>query len=148
MKLFQEQFFKCSHRLTVRQVSDGNDGGPVLCFPGRLGFHKQTITRGHEEIKKRRQCIRDGETNRQAAQAYRTIDYQVQTDAQINGCCRRCVPFIFDMANLTELCSGLPLDPLPQLKDRDPYIPHAPVRACKLNQDEKKVHVFYDYVKL
>ena len=43
------------------------------------------------------------------------------------------------MATLTELCAGLPLDPLPPLRPRDASLPHAPVRTPQLTGDEKKV---------
>ena len=41
--------------------------------------------------------------------------------------------------SLTELCSGLPLDPLPPPRSRDPSLPHAPVRTPDLSPAEKKV---------
>ena len=41
--------------------------------------------------------------------------------------------------SLTELCSGLPLDPLPSPRSRDPSLPHAPVRTPDLSPAEKKV---------
>ena len=40
---------------------------------------------------------------------------------------------------LVELCSGLPLDPLPDPKDRDPDVPHAPIRNHGLSDEEKEV---------
>lgn len=43
------------------------------------------------------------------------------------------------MASLEELCAGLPLNPLPCARPRDPNVPHAPTRACGLNRDEKRV---------
>ena len=43
------------------------------------------------------------------------------------------------MATLTELCAGLPLDPLPPLRPRDASLPHAPVRTPQLTGDENKV---------
>ena len=43
------------------------------------------------------------------------------------------------MATLTELCAGLPLDPLPPLRPRDASLSHAPVRTPQLSGDEKKV---------
>lgn len=43
------------------------------------------------------------------------------------------------MATLTELCSGLPLDPLSPLRPRDPSLPHAPVRTPNLSSEEKKL---------
>lgn len=41
--------------------------------------------------------------------------------------------------SLTELCGGLPLDPLPPLRSRNPSLPHAPVRTPNLSPEEKKV---------
>ena len=41
--------------------------------------------------------------------------------------------------SLTEVCSGLPLDPLPPPRSRDPSLPHAPVRTPDLSPAEKKV---------
>lgn len=49
------------------------------------------------------------------------------------------------MATLTELCGGLPLDPLPPLRPRDPSIPHAPTRTPNLSTDEKKVSINSDF---
>lgn len=44
------------------------------------------------------------------------------------------------MADLRAICAGLPIDPLPEPRpERDPSIPHAPVRNPCLSQDEKKV---------
>ncbi|XP_046388560.1 urocanate hydratase-like [Ischnura elegans] len=39
---------------------------------------------------------------------------------------------------LRDLCSGLPVDPLPPPKQRDPSLPHAPVRAHRLGPSGKK----------
>ena len=44
-----------------------------------------------------------------------------------------------DMASLTEVCRGLPLDPLPPAQTRDVSVPHAPVKTPNLTPDEKKV---------
>ncbi|XP_046840501.1 urocanate hydratase-like [Xenia sp. Carnegie-2017] len=41
------------------------------------------------------------------------------------------------MSSLTEICSGLPLDPLPQRQARDETIPHAPKRNTNLTEAEK-----------
>ncbi|XP_071455072.1 urocanate hydratase-like [Hetaerina americana] len=41
-------------------------------------------------------------------------------------------------AALRELCSGLPVEPLPPPKQRDPALPHAPVRAHRLGISGKK----------
>ncbi|KAG7231750.1 hypothetical protein INR49_010421 [Caranx melampygus] len=43
------------------------------------------------------------------------------------------------MSSLKEICSGLPLDPLPQNRGRDPRVPHAPVRTPNLTADEERV---------
>eukprot|EP00731_Ephydatia_muelleri_P002106 Em0001g2106a len=43
------------------------------------------------------------------------------------------------MATLVELCGGIPLDPLPPTRPRDPSVPHAPVRVPKLTPEEKKL---------
>ena len=45
------------------------------------------------------------------------------------------------MSSLKELCSGLPVDPLPEVKVRDPLVLHAPVRKFDLTEDERKVYV-------
>ncbi|XP_062522347.1 urocanate hydratase-like isoform X2 [Corticium candelabrum] len=42
------------------------------------------------------------------------------------------------MSSLKEVCSGLPVDPLPSPKDRDPFTPHAPARKLVLTEDERK----------
>lgn len=42
------------------------------------------------------------------------------------------------MSSLKDLCSGLPVDPLPEFKVRDPRVPHAPVRKSILTEDERK----------
>ena len=52
------------------------------------------------------------------------------------------------MANniLTYLCSGLPLNPLPENKGRNPNIAHASIRVPNLNESERKVsriHKFF-----
>jgi len=55
------------------------------------------------------------------------------------GLCK-CVPKISDsMSNLKELCSGLPLDPLPPNRGRDPNVPHAPIRTPNLTAEEERV---------
>lgn len=43
------------------------------------------------------------------------------------------------MSNLKEICAGLPLDPLPQNRGRDPRVPHAPVRTPNLTAAEERV---------
>lgn len=43
------------------------------------------------------------------------------------------------MASLKEICGGLPVDPLPSPRDRDDSVPHAPVRAVNLSDDERRV---------
>lgn len=45
----------------------------------------------------------------------------------------------WDMSNLKEICSGLPLDPLPPHQGRDPNLPHAPVRTPNLTAQEERV---------
>lgn len=43
------------------------------------------------------------------------------------------------MANLQALCSGLPLQPLPENRGRWTGVPHAPVRTPGLSPAEEKV---------
>lgn len=43
------------------------------------------------------------------------------------------------MASLKEISAGLPVDPLPSPRDRDDSVPHAPVRAVNLTDDERRV---------
>ncbi len=43
------------------------------------------------------------------------------------------------MSSLKEICAGLPLDPLPPNRGRDPSIPHAPVRTPNLTPAEERV---------
>ena len=43
------------------------------------------------------------------------------------------------MSTLKELCSGLPIDPLPPPQERDSSVPHAPVRKTNLTFEEEKV---------
>ncbi|XP_057702389.1 urocanate hydratase isoform X2 [Corythoichthys intestinalis] len=43
------------------------------------------------------------------------------------------------MANLKEICSGLPLDPLPPNRGRDPNVPHAPIRTPNLTVQEERL---------
>ncbi|XP_030632912.1 urocanate hydratase [Chanos chanos] len=43
------------------------------------------------------------------------------------------------MSNLKELCGGLPLDPLPPNRGRDPSVPHAPVRTPGLRPEEERL---------
>lgn len=45
------------------------------------------------------------------------------------------------MSTLDELCSNLPVDPLPPTRKRNPAIPHAPVRNHRLNPTEQKLAV-------
>lgn len=42
------------------------------------------------------------------------------------------------MATLNEICSGLPLNPLPPRQERDNRIPHAPKRNTNLSKSEEK----------
>ena len=44
-----------------------------------------------------------------------------------------------NMSTLDELCSDLPVDPLPPARKRNPSVPHAPVRNHRLNSTEQKV---------
>ncbi|KAK2142129.1 hypothetical protein LSH36_994g01034 [Paralvinella palmiformis] len=43
------------------------------------------------------------------------------------------------MSTLKELCQGLPTDPLPDAKSRDPSIPHAPALTPNLNLSEQRL---------
>ncbi|XP_063797258.1 urocanate hydratase [Pseudophryne corroboree] len=43
------------------------------------------------------------------------------------------------MISLQELCAGLPLHPLPQSKERDEGVPHAPIRVPQLSPQEEKL---------
>ena len=44
------------------------------------------------------------------------------------------------MSSLKEICSGLPVNPIPRAPgQRDDSVPHAPVRILKLSQDEELV---------
>ncbi|KAI5109487.1 urocanate hydratase [Silurus meridionalis] len=43
------------------------------------------------------------------------------------------------MSSLKELCSGLPLDPLPPNQGRNPAVPHAPIRTPNLTTEEKRL---------
>ncbi|KAG9332537.1 hypothetical protein JZ751_014635 [Albula glossodonta] len=43
------------------------------------------------------------------------------------------------MSTLKELCGGLPLDPLPSNRGRDPDVPHAPVRTPNLSSQEERL---------
>jgi hypothetical protein len=45
------------------------------------------------------------------------------------------------MSTLDELCSDLPVDPLPPARKRNPSVPHAPVRNHRLNSTEQKVFI-------
>lgn len=44
------------------------------------------------------------------------------------------------MSTLKEICSGLPVDPLPPPQERDVSVPHAPVRKTNLTHEEEKVN--------
>ena len=46
------------------------------------------------------------------------------------------------MSTLNELCTGLPVDPLPPVRTRNSSVAHAPVRNHRLNLTEKKVFYF------
>ena len=43
------------------------------------------------------------------------------------------------MATLKEICSGLPLNPLPTKRDLDNSVPHAPIRTPALTKHDRKV---------
>uniref|UniRef100_A0A671W4Y6 Urocanate hydratase n=2 Tax=Sparus aurata TaxID=8175 RepID=A0A671W4Y6_SPAAU len=43
------------------------------------------------------------------------------------------------MSSLKEVCSGLPLDPLPPNRGRDPNVPHAPTRSPNLTAEEERL---------
>ncbi|XP_015777989.1 PREDICTED: urocanate hydratase-like [Acropora digitifera] len=43
------------------------------------------------------------------------------------------------MASLKEICSGLPIDPLPSPRVRDDTVPHAPVRTVNLSHAERRL---------
>ena len=43
------------------------------------------------------------------------------------------------MSTLKEVCSGLPVDPIPEQRTRDPNVPHAPVRRPNLCARDQKV---------
>ncbi|KAL1272623.1 hypothetical protein QQF64_028485 [Cirrhinus molitorella] len=43
------------------------------------------------------------------------------------------------MSSLKEICAGLPLDPLPPNRGRDPGVPHAPVRTPNLTPAEERL---------
>uniref|UniRef100_A0A3P8UMB5 urocanate hydratase n=1 Tax=Cynoglossus semilaevis TaxID=244447 RepID=A0A3P8UMB5_CYNSE len=43
------------------------------------------------------------------------------------------------MSDLKEICSGLPLDPLPSNPGRDPGVPHAPIRTPNLTAQEERL---------
>uniref|UniRef100_A0A8C7FFK5 Urocanate hydratase n=1 Tax=Oncorhynchus kisutch TaxID=8019 RepID=A0A8C7FFK5_ONCKI len=47
--------------------------------------------------------------------------------------------FVDRMSNLKELCSGLPLDPMPSNRGRDPSVPHAPARTPNLTPEEERL---------
>ena len=54
--------------------------------------------------------------------------------------CKGVRNFTKKMATLEELCGGLPLNPLPPWKQRDPDLPHAPVRTPALTPADRKVN--------
>lgn len=43
------------------------------------------------------------------------------------------------MSSLKDICSGLPLNPLPPNRGRDPNLPHAPMRTPNLTAEEERV---------
>ena len=52
------------------------------------------------------------------------------------------------MSTLKEICSGLPLDPLPPNRGRDPHVPHAPVRTPNLTAEEERVSKYSAFKKM
>ncbi|XP_076469234.1 LOW QUALITY PROTEIN: urocanate hydratase-like [Babylonia areolata] len=46
---------------------------------------------------------------------------------------------LLKMGSLKEICSGLPLDPLPSPRPRDEDVPHAPVRTPDLSPEEQRL---------
>lgn len=46
---------------------------------------------------------------------------------------------LYRMSSLKDICSGLPLDPLPPNRGRDPNVPHAPIRTPNLTAEEERV---------
>ena len=50
------------------------------------------------------------------------------------------------MSSMKEICSGLPVDPLPSPRERDESVPHAPVRTLNLSDDERRVWKFRFYL--
>ena len=42
------------------------------------------------------------------------------------------------MSSLKDICSGLPLDPLPPGRQRDQSVPHAPNRTSNLTTDDEE----------
>lgn len=45
------------------------------------------------------------------------------------------------MSTINEICSGLPTDPLPQWRQRDETVPHAPRRTTNLTTEQKSLAV-------
>uniref|UniRef100_A0A672YZY7 Urocanate hydratase n=1 Tax=Sphaeramia orbicularis TaxID=375764 RepID=A0A672YZY7_9TELE len=43
------------------------------------------------------------------------------------------------MSTLKEICSGLPLDPLPPNRGQDPSVPHAPIRTPNLTAEDERL---------
>lgn len=43
------------------------------------------------------------------------------------------------MASLREICAGLPLNPLPPPRKRNPELPHAPDRIAPLTTEETEI---------
>uniref|UniRef100_A0AAQ5ZL85 urocanate hydratase n=1 Tax=Amphiprion ocellaris TaxID=80972 RepID=A0AAQ5ZL85_AMPOC len=52
---------------------------------------------------------------------------------------RELYTFLSRMSDLKEICSGLPLNPLPANRGRDPNVPHAPVRTPNLTAEEERL---------
>lgn len=46
------------------------------------------------------------------------------------------------MSSLKDICSGLPLDPMPPARERDDTVPHAPNRTHNLTDEEQRVSTY------
>ena len=52
-----------------------------------------------------------------------------------------CINYTWIMSSLKEICSGLPVDPLPRRRPRDDSIPHAPIRTPCLSTADQRVSI-------
>ncbi|XP_060580142.1 urocanate hydratase-like [Ruditapes philippinarum] len=43
------------------------------------------------------------------------------------------------MSSLKDICEGIPVDPLPEPRERDEAVPHAPIRTPDLTRDERRL---------